>query len=160
MQNVEIYGNRFTASQSSNKLCSDSDGATPSFIELFAYDLDLSYEFYGQVVTRRFKFELAGTKNVDIYNNEFVVEAGSDKRIIVVKGTEYEPGTIYKSDVTRQDAYNEEPYSYTGYLEVTNFISDVSFTNNKITYNGQPKFTDACMTFTNVFGLKIENNQN
>ena len=161
MQNVEIFGNRFTANASSNKLCEDKDGATPNFIELFNYDLDLKYESKtGAVVTRRFKFELATTKNVDIFDNEFIVGEGSDKRIIVVNGTTYEPGDpIHKIDVIRQDAYNEEPYSYTGDLEVTNFISDVSFTQNKITYLGQPTYIDACITFTNMFGLTFANNQ-
>ena len=155
--NVEITGNTFTATSDSNKLCTD---ANPAFIILYSNTSDVTYNNVvdGRKVTKAFAFEQAGTHNVNISNNTFTVERGSDKRVIIVTGTSTVPGAIYQENVLRQDTYNSTPYKLTGYFKATNYIGNISFTDNSITYSGQPGVKDYVFRFQSVYGLTFENN--
>ena len=155
--NVEITGNTFIATKDSNKFCNESD---PAFIILYSNTSDVTYTNIvdGQKVTKAFAYEQSGTHHVDISNNTFSVEKGSDKRIIIVTGTSVTPGAMYKNVVLRQETYDRKPYKLTGYLRATNYIGDVSFTDNTVTYSGQPSAKDYIFRFQSVYGLKFENN--
>ena len=155
--NVEITGNTFIATKDSNKFCNESD---PAFIILYSNTSDVTYTNIvdGQKVTKAFAYEQSGTHHVDISNNTFSVEKGSDKRIIIVTGTSVTPGAMYKNVVLRQETYDSKPYKLTGYLRATNYMGDISFTDNTVTYSGQPSAKDYIFRFQSVYGLKFENN--
>ena len=155
--NVEITGNTFIATKDSNKFCNESD---PAFIILYSNTSDVTYTNIvdGQKVTKAFAYEQSGTHHVDISNNTFSVEKGSDKRIIIVTGTSVTPGAMYKNVVLRQETYDSKPYKLTGYLRATNYMGDINFTDNTVTYSGQPSAKDYIFRFQSVYGLKFENN--
>ena len=155
--NVEITGNTFIATKDSNKFCSEAD---PAFIILYSNTSDVTYSNIvdGQKVTKALSYEQSGTHHVDISNNTFSVEKGSDKRIIIVTGTSVTPGAMYKNVVLRQETYDSKPYKLTGYLRATNYMGDISFTDNTVTYSGQPSAKDYIFRFQSVYGLKFENN--
>jgi len=154
---VEITGNKFIATKDSNKFCDESD---PSFIIIYPNTGTVSYEniIDGRKVTKAVSNEQSGSHNLNISNNRFTVEKGSDKKIITVNGTSITPGAIYKSSLVRQDSYNSAPYSLSGYFKSTNYISNLNFSDNKITYSGQPLFKDCIVKFSQVYGYRFENN--
>lgn len=156
--NVEITGNKFIATADTNKLCTESN---PAFIIIFSYTSACTYNNIvdGRKITKAYAEEKSGSHNLNIANNEFSVEKGSDKKIITVEGTIYTPGATYRTGVLRQDVYNSTPYSLTGYFRNTNFIGNLNFSDNKITYGGQPGFGDSAFYFKRVFGLTFENNE-
>lgn len=156
--NVEITGNTFTATKDSNKLCDD---ANPAFIILYPNTGDVTYNNIvdGKKVTKAFAFEQAGTHNVKIAENEFIVEKGSDKRIIMVTGTSVNPGIVYNANVLRQDTYDGKTYAVTGYFKSTNYMGNIDFSENKITYSGQPAVKDFIFRFQGVYGLNFANNE-
>lgn len=155
--NVEITGNKFINAKNTNKFC---DNADPALIIIYPNTSNVTYEniINGQKVYKAVAQEQAGSHNLNISNNEFTLAAGSDKRIIDVKGTSFAPGVIFKAGVLRQDTYDSKPYVLTGYFKSTNYIGNVNFTDNKINYEGQPTVKDAVFKFVNVYGLKFENN--
>jgi len=155
---AKITGNKFTATKKSNKLCTEAD---PAFIILYSDTSSVTYENIvdKRSVTKALGSEKSGTHNVNISRNEFFVEAGSDKRIISVNGTSILPGAIYKENVLRQDTYNSKPYLLSGYFKSTNFVSNVKFKDNHITYTGQPTFTNYAFSFTNVYALDFSGNK-
>ena len=155
---AEISGNKFTATKKSNKLCPETD---PAFIILYSETSNITYENIvdKRTVTKALASEKSGTHNVSISNNEFTVEAGSDKKIIWVKGTNIVPGAVYKTNILRQDTYDSTPYILSGYFKSTNFVGNLSFEDNLITYTGQPTFTTYIFYFTNVYGLNFSSNK-
>lgn len=155
--NVEITGNKFINAKNTNKFCDNDD---PALIIIYPNTSNVTYEniINGQKVYKAVSQEQAGSHNLNISNNEFTVAAGSDKRIIDVKGTTFTPGVIFKAGVLRQDTYDSKPYVLTGYFKSTNYIGNLNFTDNKITYEGQPTVKDAVFKFVNVYGLGFENN--
>ena len=154
---VFVYGNKFTADDTTNKLCSEED---PAFIIIYSYDYTVTYKNIvdGTTITKCFNTEQSGSHNLNFYDNEFIVKEGSDKRIIHVISTGHAPGATYKELVKRQDTYNSTPYLLSGYYKITNYISDVSFYDNDITFLGQPNFNDAFMIFEKVYGLELKDN--
>lgn len=156
--NVDITGNTFIAEAGANKLCDESD---PAFIIIYPNTSNVTYEniINGQKVYKALAAEQAGSHNLNISNNEFSVAKGSDKRIITVSGTSIAPGVIFKAGVLRQDTYDSKPYALTGYFKSTNYIGNVSFSDNKITYEGQPGVKDCVFKFAAVYGLRFENNE-
>ena len=96
--------------------------------------------------------------HVNISNNSFSIEKGSDKRVIIVTGTGVNPGATFKDVVLRQETYDSKPYKLTGYLRSTNYIGDINFTDNTVTVEGQPGVKDYLFFFKSVYGLKFENN--
>lgn len=154
---AEITGNKFIASKDSNKLC---DNADPAFIIIYSNTSNVTYEniINGQKVYKAIPQEQSGSHNLNISNNEFTVSAGSDKRIITAAGTSFTPGAIFKAGVLRQDTYDSKPYVLTGYFKSTNYIGNLNFSDNKVTYEGQPEIKDAVFKFTNVYGLRFEDN--
>jgi hypothetical protein len=95
---------------------------------------------------------------VNISDNEFSVEKGSDKRIFIITGTSNTPGANYEKGILRQETYNSKPYYVTGYFKSTNYFSNINFCNNKVTYEGQPTFSNYIFRLYRVFGYKFENN--
>ncbi len=156
--NVEITGNTFTATKDSNKLCED---ANPAFIILYPNNSDVTHTSIvdGKKIIKGFGFEQAGTHNVKISNNEFSIEKGSDKRIIMVTGTGVNPGVVYKENVLRQDTYDGKTFTVTGYFKSTNYMGNIDFSENKITYSGQPAVKDYIFRFQGVYGLNFANNE-
>ena len=155
--NVDISGNKFISSADSQKDCKDRD---PAFIILYPNTSTLVYKnaVDGRQITYGFSYELSGTHNVNISDNEFIVEKGSDKRIFTVIGTGINPGVNYEKSILRQKTYDSQPYSITGYFKSTNYFGNVSFCNNSVTYGGQPTFSDYIFKLHRVFGYKFENN--
>ncbi len=156
--NVEITGNTFTATKDSNKFC---DEANPAFIILYPNNSDVTHTSIvdGRKIIKGFGFEQAGTHNVKISNNEFSIEKGSDKRIIMVTGTGVNPGVVYKENVLRQDTYDGKSFAVTGYFKSTNYMGNIDFSENKITYSGQPAVKDFIFRFQGVYGLNFANNE-
>jgi hypothetical protein len=155
---VEISGNTFIATKNSNKLCTET---SPAFIILYSNTNTLTYNNVvdGRKITYAMSYEQSGTHNVNITDNEFYVEKDSDKRIIIVTGSTVNPGVHFESSVLRQLTYDSKPYLVTGYFKSTNYIGNISFCDNKITYNGQPDLKDYIFRFYRVFGYKFENNE-
>ena len=154
---VEITGNTFIATKDSNKLCKET---APAFIILYSNTSTLTYNNIvdGRKITYAMSYEQAGTHNVNIAENEFLVEKGSDKRIIIVTGTANNPGGFFESGILRQDTYDSKPYQVVGYFKSTNYIGNLSFCSNKITYEGQPDVNDFIFRFYRVFGYKFADN--
>ena len=157
ISNVEITGNTFIATKDANKFCNESD---PAFIILYSSTSDITYNNIvdGQKVTKVFAYEQSGMHHVNISNNSFSIEKGSDKRVIIVTGTGVNPGATFKDVVLRQETYDSKPYKLTGYLRSTNYIGDINFTDNTVTVEGQPGVKDYLFFFKSVYGLKFENN--
>ena len=155
---VDITGNKFIASKDSLKFCNETD---PAQIILYPNTGNVTYNniVTGQKVTKALGQEQSGTHNINISNNEFTGEKGTDKRVIFVTGTTITPGVTFSSGIVRQETYDSKPYALTGYLKSTNFFSNINFCNNKITYTGQPLVTDGLFKFTNVYGLTFEDNE-
>ena len=155
---VDITGNTFIAGEGSNKFC---DNADPAFIILYPNTGNVTYEniVNGQKVTKAFSHELSGSHNINISNNEFTVTKGSDKRILIATGTGVEPGVRYQAGVLRQDTYDSQPYKVTGYFKATNYLSNLNFSDNKITYLGQPLLKDCIIKLANVYGYTVEGNE-
>ena len=156
--NVEITGNTFTATKDSNKFC---DEANPAFIILYPNTGDVTHTSVvdGKKIIKGFSFEQAGTHNVKIAENEFIVEKGSDKRIILVTGTSVNPGIVYNANVLRQDTYDGKTFAVTGYFKSTNYMGNINFSKNKVTYSGQPGVKDYIFRFQGVYGLKFADNE-
>lgn len=154
---VEITGNTFISSADSQKNCKEPD---PAFIVLYENTSTLSYNNIvdGRKITYGLSYELSGTHNVNISDNEFSVEKGSDKRIFIITGTSNAPGANYEKGILRQEIYNSKPYNVTGYFKSTNYFSNINFCNNKVTYEGQPTFSNYIFRLYRVFGYKFENN--
>ena len=112
----------------------------------------------GKQVTYGLSYELSGTHNVNISDNDFYVGKGSDKRILTVTGTGLSPGIRFEKNVLRQKTYDSQPYSVTGYFKSTNFFGNISFSGNTVTYEGQPTVSDYIFRLSRVFGYKFENN--
>ena len=154
---VEITGNKFFAAADAKKFCDNPD---PAFIILYSNTSTLTYDNIvdGRKVTYGLSSELSGTHNVDISNNEFNVEKGSDKRILLISGTSVRPGGTFNTSILRQETYNSKPYLLTGYFKSTNYFSNINFCNNNVTYEGQPTETDYIFQLYRIFGYKFENN--
>lgn len=155
--NVEISGNKFIASADSQKDCKERD---PAFIILYPNTSTLVYNniVNGKQVTYGLSYELSGTHNVNISDNDFYVEKGSDKRILTVTGTGLSPGIRFEKNILRQKTYDSQPYSVTGYFKSTNFFGNISFSGNTVTYEGQPTVSDYIFRLSRVFGYTFENN--
>lgn len=155
---VEITGNTFISSADSQKLCRERD---PAFIILYPNTNNLTYDNVvdGRKTTLALSHELSGTHNVNISDNNFYVGTGSDKRILIVTGTGLTPGGSFEKSVLRQEAYDSTPYSVTGYVKSTNYISNIDFCNNKVTYEGQPTFSDSIFKLYRVFEYSFEDNE-
>lgn len=154
---VEITGNTFISSADSQKNCKEPD---PAFIILYENTSTLSYNNIvdGRKITYGLSYELSGTHNVNISDNEFSVEKGSDKKIFIITGTSNAPGASYEKGILRQETYNSKPYYVTGYFKSTNYFSNINFCNNKVAYEGQPTFSNYIFRLYRVFGYKFENN--
>ena len=154
---VEIKGNTFISSADSKKLCLERD---PGFIILYSNTSTLAYNntIDGRKITYGFSYELSGTHNVNISDNDFYVEKGSDKRVLIVTGAGIIPGGSFEKGVLRQETYNSKPYYITGYFKSTNYFGNINFANNDVTYEGQPTVSDYIFRLYRVFGYKFENN--
>ena len=155
--NVEITGNKFVASKDANKLCNEIN---PAFIILYTYNEDVTYTNIvdDRLVTKALANEQSGSHHINIQNNEFIVEQGSDKRIITAGGNNQTPGALYWANVLRQDTYDSTPYTVSGYFATSNYMSDLSFCNNKIVYEGQPTVNDYMCGFSAIHGVLFEDN--
>ena len=154
---VEITGNKFISSADSNKLCRERD---PGFILLYSNTNTVTYQniIDGKTVTLGFSYELSGTHNVNISDNDFFVQKGSDKRIFTALGTGLVPGGKYEKSVLRQKTYDSKPYYVSGYFKSTNYFGNISFCGNNVTYDGQPTVSDYIFKLYSIYGYKFENN--
>jgi hypothetical protein len=154
---VDITGNTFIATADANKSCTNPH---PAFIILYENSSTLTYNNIvdGRKITYGLSYELSGTHNVNISNNDFLVQKGSDKRIALITGTSTQPGGNFAENVLRQEAYNSKPYYVSGYFKATNYFGNISFCDNKVTYEGQPDLRDYIFRFYRIFGYKFENN--
>ena len=156
---TEISGNTFI-STSKYMNANFSEAANPAFIIIYPASGDTTYNniVTGAKVTKAVSSEQSGTHNLMIKNNNFILGEGSDKRIVYINGPTATPGLTYVAGQLRQKRFNETPYSYTGFIRSSNYLSNLSFTGNTIKIEGQPKYTNYFLFFSNVYGLDISNN--
>lgn len=156
---TEISGNTFI-STSEYMNVSDPSATTPAFIVIYSATSATTYKNIvdGRTVTKTLATGQAGTHDMKITGNRFTLGAGSDKRIIYVTGTQNIKGLAYAPNLLLQERYDSAPYSYSGYTVCRNVISGMTFADNTIKIEGQPKYTNYFMSFTSVYNLSVWNN--
>ena len=157
---TEISDNVFI-STSKYKNVDHADAKTPAFIIIYSNTANTTYTSIvnGKKITRATKDEQAGTHDLVIKNNTFNIGAGSDKKVIHVMSNGNYPGVFHQSGIYRQEKYNTEAYSFTGYSYLSNCVEGLVFSNNTINVEGKPDYTNFLMYFQQVRGLTIENNK-
>ena len=157
---TEISGNTFNAYAEYSNV-NDASATTPAFIVLYSSSASTSYTSItgGRRVLHADVTEQAGIHGMNITGNTFNIPEGSDKKVIHVTGTTYTPGMIYKSGLIRQDAYNTQTYTYSGYTAVSNYIEGVRFCDNVINVTGSPAYSGQFIYFQSVLGLEVSGNR-
>lgn len=156
---VEITGNTFISTSKYMNATQFSQATTPAFIILYLHSGSSTYTASnGLKVTEALASEQAGHHNIKIENNTFNIGAGSDKRVIYYAPQSYLPGVSFVS-CTRQDKYDSPTYSFAGYSVNRNYLENLSFSNNTVTFEGQPQYKTYYIRLSNVFGLKMEGNK-
>jgi len=158
---VEITGNTFISTNKYMNATQFSQATTPAFLLFYLATGSSTYETADGnkiKVTEAVASEQAGHHNIKIENNTFNVGKGSDKRIIQFAAGSYAPGISFV-EVTRQEKYNSPTYKFSGYSVNRNFMKNVSFSNNTINFEGQPKYTNYYIKLAGVYDLKMEGNK-
>ncbi len=116
----------------------------------------------GTLVSGKFlaamKYESDGLKNFDISGNEFVISGNSDKRAISLKSSAYTYGVNTEKNVIKLVQGETYGKAYTGFVKSTNFASDISFTNNKISVTSNNLGKNAPVLFSDVYNLTVKDN--
>lgn len=156
---TEISGNTFITTASCKNV-KHEDATTPAFIIIYSNSANTTYKsaISGERVTCATQYEQSGTHGLVIKNNQFKIGAGADKKVIHIGGTDFVPGAIYQTGLFRQDFYNTETYSYSGYSYLSNCVEGLVFSDNTISFEGQPAYKDNFAALLNVHGFTYENN--
>lgn len=158
---VEITNNTFRSTSAYGNATQFSQATTPAFLVFYlatgASTYDTTYGGGTYKVTKAVASEQAGHHNIRIEENTFTVGAGSDKRILNFSAPQHSPGVSFVS-VTRQNKYNSPVYAFSGYSVNKNYIEDISFSKNNITFEGQPKYKDQYIYLQNGYDVRIEDN--
>lgn len=156
---VEITGNTFRSTSKYMNATQFSQATTPAFILLYVHNGNSTYTAAdGKKVVKGYASEQAGLHNIKIENNEFNIGAGSDKRVMYYVSTAHTPGVSFRS-CTRQEMYGLPTYFFSGYSVNRNYLENLSFSNNNITFEGQPTYIDYYIKLNRVYDLKMENNK-
>ncbi len=158
---TEISGNTFISTSKYMNATNYTEATTPAFVIIYPASGGTTYSniVTGQKVTKAVDTEQSGTHNLLIKGNNFVLSAGSDKRIIHVSGPPALPGLTYVSSQLRQNSFDSAPFSYSGFVNYSNYVSELTFTGNSIKIEGQPSYTNYFMFFSNVYNLDLSGNQ-
>lgn len=156
---TEISGNTFISTAAYLNI-KDNQAKTPACIIIYSPGSATTYtsEVNGKSINHSAVAEQSGTHNLRITGNTFRIGADADKRIIHVTGTGYIPGLIFQTGLQRQAFYNTEAYPLNGYVSSVNFVEDVVFAENTITFEGKPAYEGYFLFFQQVRGLTVERN--
>lgn len=156
---AEITGNTFRSTSAYlNNSTLYPDAVEPAFIQFYHLNRTIKYNNEkGTSVIRATSEEQAGLHNIRIENNTFEIGKGSDKKVLRYVGNGMKPGVFYTSG-KRQDTYLGETYTYDGYSAVTNYASNISFSDNEIVFTGKPTYSDWYVYLDPIYGLTYENN--
>ena len=157
---VEITGNTFRSTSAyKNNQTKYSEAVEPAFIQFYHHNGRTSYTNQnGSTVIRAAAEEQAGLHNIRIENNTFEIAQGSDKKVMRYINVGMKPGAVYLSG-SRQDSYLGNTYSLNGYRPVTNYASDISFSNNTVRFTGKPTYSDWYLNLAPIYGLTFTGNQ-
>ncbi|MDR0902196.1 MAG: hypothetical protein LBM92_05440, partial [Opitutaceae bacterium] len=158
---TQISGNTFVStSKHMNTTAFPGKAVTPAFIIIYMAEGVTKYPniVNGATVTKALEAENSGTRNLLIKNNTFNIGAGSDKKIIHASGSGLTEGLAFSASLLRQDQYDKNPYSFSGYTANSNVISGLALEDNAINMGGQPAYADCFMFLSRVNNLKIANN--
>ena len=157
--NVEITGNTFRSTAAYKNATQYTETVDPAFIHFYHHNGRTSYTNQnGSTVIRASAEEQAGLHNIRIENNTFEIAQGSDKRIMRYTGLGMKPGAVYLTGY-RQDSYLGTSYSLSGYRPVTNYASDISFSNNTVRFTGKPTYSDWYLNLDPIYGLTTTGNK-
>lgn len=158
--NTEISGNTFISSAAYKNATQYADAKEPSLIQLYHQNGNTSYKLSdGTTVVRASAVEQAGIHGIKIENNTFILEEGSDKKILRCVMGGGMPGATYISNQKRQDTYQGDVYTLNGYRVNQNYASDLSFCNNTVQIKGQPAYKSRYISLEGVYGITFENNK-
>ncbi|MBE6669516.1 MAG: hypothetical protein E7601_04850 [Ruminococcaceae bacterium] len=159
LSDVEISGNTFLSTAEYKTPNIFIGVHQPAFIHLYSSNNNNKYiASNGESITETEASEQSGLHNINIKNNVFTLEEGSDKRIIYYNTQKYTPGVSFLT-LKRQDHFNTPTYDFSGYSVNTNFIDGLSFTDNTINVNGQPAYFNYCFKIINAYNLEFANNK-
>lgn len=159
---AEISGNTFRSTSKYQNATQFSQATTPAFLVFYlatgstTYDTTINGNSFK--VTEAVASEQAGHHNIKIENNTFTVGAGADKRILNFSSPQHSPGVSFVN-VTRQDKYNSPIYAFSGYSVNKNYIENISFSKNTITFEGQPKYKDQYIYLQNGYDVRFDDNK-
>lgn len=155
---VEITGNRFISSAKYPTV--NATGANrPAFIVL--WDAGSSLNTFKSVSTGQtvsVPIYQSGSHNINISNNVFDIEGGSDKRILEAATANSRIGAKYAQNIYVAEKFDSRPTKFSGYLDSASVIGNLTFANNTINITGQPTYSNQFFTASNTVGIKIENN--
>lgn len=153
--NVEIRGNEFRSEQPGYA------GGT-----LIALNTKVSNSAYsGKLVSgtaatiySAMNFEHDGLQNISIRENRFLIAGTSDKRLLNAESTALVPGARTARVVRRVDGsfFGD---NFEGFLKCTNYIGNLTFSENEITVTAAHYHSDWFARVSNIVGLRVQNNR-
>ncbi len=165
--NVKISGNKFISERSGmfSTTASNNTGK-PSLINLWVRSWTQTYEAIdGTVVTQAESHEGDGIRFVDITGNEFVISGSSKHKVITAISAKYSKG----ANTVTLDARHVEGIpngngvihhgEYSGYIDNMNMISDLNFSENKISVTSTAVSSSSVADFKNVANLTVLDNE-
>lgn len=159
LSDVEISGNTFISSPEYKNTTTYSSTVPASFIILYCSNSKYTYTASnGKTITEVASNEQSGIHDMRIVKNTFIVKEGADKRILYFASNYSAPGATYLTDIYRQDKYDSPIYMFSGYSANTNFVEGIVFSENTITFKGQPSYFNYFVYLKNVYDLTYENN--
>jgi len=159
LTDVEISGNAFISTSEYPTPSELSDSHLPSFIHLYASNNTSKYTAPGGVsVTETVASGQNGLHNINITNNTFTLKEGADKRVLYYSTGKTTPGVSFVSGIKRRDKNDLKIYDFSGYSVNTNYAENISFTNNTINVEGQPKYYNYFLRALDIYNLKYESN--
>ena len=156
--NTEITDNKFVAYSEYKTI--QADGATrPAFIII--YDAGANMTTYKSSVTGStvtIPTYQSGTHNLLISRNTFDIEAGSDKRVFDAIMSNTQLGAAYVSGIYTAESFDSLPRAFSGYVDRSNTLSNMTFSDNVINIAGQPTYQNMFFNSQYTHDVKVENN--
>ena len=152
---VKIENNKFISSVKSYPM-----GA---LIDMYSEQGDKSYngkleDGSSASILTAYKDGHDGIHNVLISNNEFEISGKSNKRLISIVGTGFSYGARSVANKIMQVKGQTFGKVYTGFVKVSNTVSDVTVKGNKVNVSASGYYKDYLMLFTMVGGLDVSDN--
>lgn len=152
-ENIRITGNRFIASRSAQALGTDS-----ALISLYFINKTKQYKTAdGQKIAVSTAAEQGGIRNCEISKNEFVLRHKTAMRALWVAPSSNRPGAVFVSDQNRVTAFGETPFAFRGFVPVTNYAGNLTFSENTILAE-ETAYSDYHSSVSGVYGFTCENN--